>query len=89
MVLLSLLVLIIVYCGLVDRIDWTLVKVLLGDVNFLKNLQIYDKDSILDLMFKKFKKYIDNLNFILEKVEKVLKVGREFVYLYYFSFVIF
>lgn len=80
MVLSSLSVLIIVYCGLVDRTDWTSAKVLLGDANFLKNLQTYDKDSIPDSMLKKLKKYIDNPNFIPEKVEKVSKVGREPVY---------
>lgn len=73
----SLSVLIIVYCGLVDRTDWTSAKVLLGDANFLKNLQTYDKDSIPDSMLKKLKKYIDNPNFIPEKVEKVSKVGRD------------
>lgn len=89
MVLSSLSVLIIVYCGLVDRTDWTSAKVLLGDANFLKNLQTYDKDSIPDSMLKKLKKYIDNPNFIPEKVEKVSKVGREPVYLNYFSPVFF
>lgn len=78
---LTLPVLIILYVGLVDRTDWTSAKVLLGDANFLKNLQTYDKDSIPDSMLKKLKKYIDNPNFVPDKVEKVSKVGEELVYL--------
>lgn len=86
---LTLPVLIILYVGLVDRTDWTSAKVLLGDANFLKNLQTYDKDSIPDSMLKKLKKYIDNPNFVPDKVEKVSKVGGELVYLQFFSAVIF
>lgn len=90
---LTLPVVIILYVGLVDRTDWTSAKVLLGDANFLKNLQTYDKDSIPDSMLKKLKKYIDNPNFVPDKVEKVSKVGGELVYLqfsqccYFFLFI--
>ena len=63
-----------------NRTDWQSAKVLLGDANFLKNLQTYDKDSIPDAMLKKLKKYIDNPNFVPEKVEKVSKVNSTFVF---------
>jgi dynein heavy chain len=53
--------------------------VVLGDANFLKNLQTYDKDSIPDSMLKKLKKYVDNPNFVPEKVEKVSKVQPSYI----------
>ncbi|XP_056004113.1 dynein axonemal heavy chain 6-like isoform X1 [Ostrea edulis] len=59
-----------------SKTDWASAKVLLGDANFLKNLQTYDKDSIPDSMLKKLKKYVENPNFVPEKVEKVSKACK-------------
>jgi hypothetical protein len=50
--------------------------VLLGDGNFLKNLQNYDKDKIPDSMVQKLQKYIKNPKFIPETVEKVSRVCK-------------
>ena len=58
------------------RTDWTSAKVLLGDGNFLKNLQNYDKDKIPESMVKKLQKYINNPKFQPEVVEKVSKACK-------------
>ncbi|TDH16419.1 hypothetical protein EPR50_G00020980 [Perca flavescens] len=53
--------------------DWPNAKQLLGDANFLKRLTDYDKDNIKSQILQKLQKYINNPDFIPEKVEKVSK----------------
>lgn len=53
------------------KTDWASAKSLLGDSNFLKRCIEYDKDNISNIILKKLKKYIDNPDFVPEKVEKV------------------
>lgn len=48
----------------------------MGDVNFLKKLQDYDKDHIPEITLKKLKDYIDNKNFVPELIAKVSKVCK-------------
>lgn len=48
----------------------------MGDVNFLKSLQEYNKDSIPEVTLKKLKVYIDNKDFVPEKVATVSKVCK-------------
>lgn len=48
----------------------------MGDVNFLKKLQEYDKDHIPESSIKKLKAYIDNKDFVPEKVATVSKVCK-------------
>uniref|UniRef100_A0A8C9Y7F2 Dynein axonemal heavy chain 6 n=1 Tax=Sander lucioperca TaxID=283035 RepID=A0A8C9Y7F2_SANLU len=55
------------------RPDWPNAKQLLGDANFLKRLTDYDKDNIKSQILQKLQKYINNPDFIPEKVEKVSK----------------
>ena len=54
------------------KTDWASAKSLLGDSNFLKRCIEYDKDNISSIILKKLKKYIDNPDFVPEKVEKVI-----------------
>ena len=63
-----------ILCG--QKTDWASAKVLLGDGNFLKNLQNYDKDKIPDSMVQKLQKYIKNPKFIPETVEKVSRACK-------------
>jgi dynein heavy chain len=56
--------------------DWATSKALLGDANFLKNLQTFDKDNIPPQRITKVKAYIDNPKFIPEEVAKVSKACR-------------
>ncbi|XP_063222655.1 dynein axonemal heavy chain 6 isoform X2 [Bacillus rossius redtenbacheri] len=58
------------------KTDWPSAKLLLGDSNFLKNLQDYDKDSISDAMMKKLKVYVDHTDFDPDAVAKQSKVCR-------------
>ncbi|XP_074661680.1 dynein axonemal heavy chain 6-like [Tubulanus polymorphus] len=58
------------------KTDWQSAKVVLGDNNFLKKLYEYDKDKIPESTLKKLKKYIENPNFTVEKVEKVSKACK-------------
>ena len=53
------------------KTDWASAKSLLGDSNFLKRCIEYDKNNISNIILKKLKKYIDNPDFVPEKVEKV------------------
>ncbi|XP_028284655.1 dynein heavy chain 6, axonemal [Parambassis ranga] len=53
--------------------DWSSAKQLLGDSNFLRRLTDYDKDNIKPQILLKLQKYINNPDFIPEKVEKVSK----------------
>lgn len=56
--------------------DWATSKTLLGDGNFLKNLQNYDKDNIPEQKIKRIKPYMDNPKFVPEEVAKVSKACR-------------
>ncbi|TKS69211.1 Dynein heavy chain 6, axonemal [Collichthys lucidus] len=56
--------------------DWAGAKQLLGDANFLRRLTDYDKDNIKPQILLKLQKYINNPDFIPEKVEKVSKACR-------------
>jgi len=58
------------------RADWASAKVVLGDTNFLKKLQDYDKDHITDLMLKKVKMYVEHPDFVPEKVATVSKACK-------------
>lgn len=50
------------------RPDWPGAKQLLGDANFLRRLTDYDKDNIKPQILLKLQKYINNPDFIPEKV---------------------
>ncbi|CAM5115591.1 unnamed protein product [Eretmochelys imbricata] len=56
--------------------DWAAAKQLLGDSNFLKKLLEYDKENIKPQILLKLQKYINNPDFVPEKVEKVSKACR-------------
>ncbi|XP_023277881.1 dynein heavy chain 6, axonemal [Seriola lalandi dorsalis] len=56
--------------------DWPGAKQLLGDSNFLRRLTDYDKDNIKPQILLKLQKYINNPDFIPEKVEKVSRACR-------------
>ncbi|ERL87542.1 hypothetical protein D910_04933 [Dendroctonus ponderosae] len=58
------------------KTDWAAAKVVLGDTNFLKKLQDYDKDHITDLMLKKLKTYIEHPDFVPEKVVTVSRACK-------------
>ena len=61
-------------CILFNRkTDWKTAKAFLGESDFLKQLQTYDKDSIGDAILKKLKPYIENPKFQPDIVEKVSK----------------
>lgn len=56
------------------RPDWDSTKKLLADVNFIRNLEEYDKDHIPDAMLKKIKVYLTHKDFNPDTVVKVSKV---------------
>ncbi|KAK2919405.1 hypothetical protein Q8A73_003776 [Channa argus] len=56
--------------------DWAGAKQLLGDSNFLRRLTDYDKDKIKPQILQKLQKYINNPDFVPEKVEKVSRACR-------------
>ncbi|KAM4706665.1 dynein axonemal heavy chain 6 [Discoglossus pictus] len=56
--------------------DWASAKILLGDPNFLKRLLEYDKENIKPQILLKLQKYVNNPEFVPEKVEKVSKACR-------------
>lgn len=53
-----------------EKPDWDTAKKVLGDTNFMKSLEDFDKDSIPDSVIKKLKKYIDDPNYLPETVAK-------------------
>uniref|UniRef100_A0AAX7V971 Dynein axonemal heavy chain 3 n=1 Tax=Astatotilapia calliptera TaxID=8154 RepID=A0AAX7V971_ASTCA len=56
-------------CILLDcKPDWLSAKQLLGDPNFLRRLTEYDKDNIKPRILLKLQKYINDPNFMPEKV---------------------
>uniref|UniRef100_A0A8D0GTF0 Dynein axonemal heavy chain 6 n=1 Tax=Sphenodon punctatus TaxID=8508 RepID=A0A8D0GTF0_SPHPU len=56
--------------------DWATAKQLLGDSYFLKKLLEYDKENIKPQILLKLQKYINNPDFVPEKVEKVSKACK-------------
>ncbi|MCI4395052.1 hypothetical protein PGIGA_G00176030 [Pangasianodon gigas] len=58
------------------KTDWASAKQLLGDSNFLKKLMDYDKDNIRPQILQKLHRYIQNPDFVPEKVEKVSKACK-------------
>ncbi|KAH0628434.1 hypothetical protein JD844_009589 [Phrynosoma platyrhinos] len=56
--------------------DWATAKQLLGDSTFLKKLLEYDKENIKSQVLLKLQKYINNPDFVPEKVEKVSKACK-------------
>nr|XP_019939373.1 PREDICTED: dynein heavy chain 6, axonemal [Paralichthys olivaceus] len=56
--------------------DWPSAKQVLGDPNFLRRLADYDKDNIKPQILQKLQKYINNADFIPEKVEKVSRACK-------------
>ncbi|XP_072930463.1 dynein axonemal heavy chain 6 isoform X2 [Epargyreus clarus] len=59
--------------------DWDSTKKLLADVNFIRNLEEYDKDHIPDATLKKIKVYLTHKDFNPDTVVKVSKVCRSMV----------
>ncbi|XP_047672459.1 dynein axonemal heavy chain 6 isoform X2 [Tachysurus fulvidraco] len=58
------------------KTDWASAKQVLGDANFLRKLTDYDKDNIQPQILQKLQRYIQNPDFIPEKVEKVSKACK-------------
>ncbi|KAK9408021.1 dynein heavy chain 6 axonemal [Crotalus adamanteus] len=56
--------------------DWATAKQLLGDSAFLRKLLEYDKENIKSAVLIKLQKYINNPDFIPEKVEKVSRACK-------------
>uniref|UniRef100_A0A670K2Q2 Dynein axonemal heavy chain 6 n=1 Tax=Podarcis muralis TaxID=64176 RepID=A0A670K2Q2_PODMU len=56
--------------------DWATAKQLLGDSTFLRRLLEYDKENIGRQVLLKLQKYINNPDFVPEKVEKVSKACK-------------
>uniref|UniRef100_A0A8C4ZUY6 Dynein, axonemal, heavy chain 6 n=1 Tax=Gadus morhua TaxID=8049 RepID=A0A8C4ZUY6_GADMO len=56
--------------------DWAGAKQLLGDSTFLRRLMEYDKANIKPQILLKLQKYVNNPDFIPEKVEKVSKACK-------------
>ncbi|EEZ99537.1 Dynein heavy chain, cytoplasmic-like Protein [Tribolium castaneum] len=58
------------------KTDWASAKIVLGDVNFLKKLQEYDKNHITEQTLRKLKSYVDNPDFVPDKVGRVSKACK-------------
>ena len=64
-------------CLLLGRkTTWEEAKKLLGEMNMLKMLEEYDKDHIPPAVERKLKKYIDNPDFVPDKVQKVSAAAK-------------
>jgi dynein heavy chain len=61
---------------LTNRLDWASAKFVLGDTDFLKKLQQYEKDKISDALLKKLKEYVEHPDFVPEKVATQSKVCK-------------
>ncbi|XP_069668946.1 dynein axonemal heavy chain 6 isoform X3 [Periplaneta americana] len=59
-----------------QKLDWASAKLVLGDTNFLKKLQEYEKDKISDALLKKLKDYVEHPDFIPDKVATQSKVCK-------------
>ena len=57
-------------------LDWTEAKKHLGDMNFLTQLQEYDKDNMSDKLLQKIDKYMADPEFLPEKVGKVSNAAK-------------
>ncbi|XP_055488365.1 LOW QUALITY PROTEIN: dynein axonemal heavy chain 6-like [Leucoraja erinacea] len=58
------------------KTDWASAKQVLGDSNFLKKLMDYDKDNIKPQILQRLQKYMNNPDFVPDKVEKVSKACK-------------
>nr|CAH7757603.1 unnamed protein product [Callosobruchus chinensis] len=58
------------------KTDWAAAKSVLGDANFLKKLQEYDKDHISENVLRKLKQYIEHPDFTAEKIANVSKACK-------------
>ena len=56
--------------------DWEQSKKLLNDGNFLVGLSTYDKDHIPEKTIKALQKYVQNVDFVPEKVAKVSQAAK-------------
>uniref|UniRef100_A0A8K9XJ36 Dynein, axonemal, heavy chain 6 n=1 Tax=Oncorhynchus mykiss TaxID=8022 RepID=A0A8K9XJ36_ONCMY len=56
--------------------DWSSAKQVLGDSYFLRKLMEYDKENIKPQILQKLQKYVNNPDFVPEKVEKVSKACK-------------
>uniref|UniRef100_A0AAY5EEL4 Dynein heavy chain coiled coil stalk domain-containing protein n=1 Tax=Electrophorus electricus TaxID=8005 RepID=A0AAY5EEL4_ELEEL len=59
-----------------SKTDWASAKQVLGDSNFLKKLTDYDKDNIRPQVLQRLQRYVQNADFVPEKVEKVSKACK-------------
>ncbi|WIA13579.1 hypothetical protein OEZ85_007146 [Tetradesmus obliquus] len=53
-----------------EKPDWDTAKRVLGDVNFMRSLEDFDKDNIPDAVIKKLRRYIDDPNYQPDVVAK-------------------
>lgn len=53
-----------------EKPDWDTSKKVLGDTNFMKSLEEFDKDNIPEPVIRKLKKYVDDPSYIPETVGK-------------------
>ena len=58
------------------KLDWKSAKNVLGESGFLQKLMTYDKDNIPQSLIKKLQKYVNNPDFVPEKIEKVSKACK-------------
>ncbi|CAH1962386.1 unnamed protein product [Acanthoscelides obtectus] len=58
------------------KTDWAAAKTVLGDANFLKRLQEYDKDHISEIVLRKLKPYVEHPDFTAEKIANVSKACK-------------
>ncbi|GBF88264.1 dynein heavy chain axonemal protein, partial [Raphidocelis subcapitata] len=58
-----------------EKPDWDTAKRILGDVNFMRSLEEFDKDNIPDGVVKRLRRYIDDPNFTPESVAKQSKAA--------------
>ncbi|GFR44385.1 hypothetical protein Agub_g5605 [Astrephomene gubernaculifera] len=59
-----------------ERPDWDTAKRLLGDAQFMRSLEEFDKDNIPDNTIKKLQKYLENPDYTPDLVAKVSKAAR-------------
>eukprot|EP01029_Cantina_marsupialis_P005823 TRINITY_DN1630_c1_g5_i3.p1 TRINITY_DN1630_c1_g5~~TRINITY_DN1630_c1_g5_i3.p1 ORF type:complete len:1943 (+),score=485.57 TRINITY_DN1630_c1_g5_i3:173-6001(+) len=58
-----------------EKTDWDNAKKVMGDTNFIKRLQDFNRDKIPSSRLKKLKKYIKNPNMAVANVQKVSKAA--------------
>ncbi|KAG2448089.1 hypothetical protein HYH02_007114 [Chlamydomonas schloesseri] len=59
-----------------EKADWDTAKRLLGDSNFMRSLEEFDKDNIPDANIKKLQKYVEDPTYTPDLVAKVSKAAR-------------